>query len=46
LLLRADSGDSNLMPVIFDAMKAHATVGEISASLRAVFGEYHESAVL
>jgi len=30
----------NLMPVILDAVKAYATLGEISNVLRAVFGEY------
>jgi len=30
----------NLMPVILEAVESHATVGEIAASLRAVFGEY------
>jgi methylmalonyl-CoA mutase N-terminal domain/subunit len=36
----------NLMPPIMDAVKAYATVGEISDGLRRVFGEYHESAVV
>ncbi|QZA88993.1 methylmalonyl-CoA mutase family protein [Salinarchaeum sp. IM2453] len=34
-------GDANLMPLIIDAVKAGATVGEISDTLRDVFGEYH-----
>ena len=38
--------DGNLMPVILNAVKAYATVGEISDALRRVFGEYQESAVL
>jgi len=38
--------DQNLMPPILDAVKAHATVGEISDTLRKVFGEYQESAVI
>ena len=36
-------GDENIMPVLTDAVKAYATVGEISDALRDVFGEYRES---
>ena len=36
----------NLMPAILDAVKAYATVGEISDVLRRVFGEYQESVVI
>ena len=36
----------NLMPAILDAVKAYATVGEISDALRRVFGEYQESVVI
>ncbi|WP_456440544.1 methylmalonyl-CoA mutase family protein, partial [Caldithrix abyssi] len=36
----------NLMPLILDAAKAYATLGEISNVLREVFGEYQESIVL
>ena len=39
-------GDENLMPAILDAVKARATVGEISNALRKVFGEYRESVVI
>ena len=42
---RARSG-ANLMPAICDAVEAFATVGEISDTLRRVFGEYQESVVL
>jgi methylmalonyl-CoA mutase N-terminal domain/subunit len=38
--------DANLMPVILAAVKAYATVGEISDALRKVFGEYQESVVI
>lgn len=38
--------DANLVPVILEAVKAYATVGEISDTLRRVFGEYHESVVI
>jgi methylmalonyl-CoA mutase N-terminal domain/subunit len=38
--------DGNLMPVILEAVKAYATVGEIADTLRRVFGEYQESVVI
>jgi methylmalonyl-CoA mutase N-terminal domain/subunit len=38
--------DQNLMPVVLEAVKAYATVGEISDALRRVFGEYQESVVI
>jgi methylmalonyl-CoA mutase N-terminal domain/subunit len=41
----AYSGD-NLMPRILAAVEAYATVGEISDTMRRVFGEYHEAVVL
>jgi methylmalonyl-CoA mutase N-terminal domain/subunit len=34
---------SNLMPAIIAAVEARATVGEISGTLRGVFGEYREA---
>jgi len=37
----ADS-DKNLMPTIIEAVKAYATLGEITDVLRTVFGEYRE----
>jgi methylmalonyl-CoA mutase N-terminal domain/subunit len=42
---RARSG-ANLMPAICAAVESFATVGEISDTLRRVFGEYQESVVL
>lgn len=36
----ADKDGENLMPFILDAALAHATTGEISGTLRSVFGEY------
>jgi methylmalonyl-CoA mutase N-terminal domain/subunit len=42
---RARSG-ANLMPAICAAVEGFATVGEISDTLRRVFGEYQESVVL
>ena len=41
----ARSGE-NLMPHILAAVEANATVGEISDSMRKVFGEYHEAVVI
>jgi methylmalonyl-CoA mutase, N-terminal domain len=38
--------DANLMPAILDAVKAYATVGQISDALRRAFGEYQESVVI
>ena len=38
--------DRSLLPAILDAVKAYATVGEISDVLRRVFGEYQESVVI
>ncbi|MEA2676184.1 MAG: methylmalonyl-CoA mutase, N-terminal domain [Chloroflexota bacterium] len=35
-------GDGNLVPAIIDAVKAHATLGEISDALRVAFGEHRE----
>ncbi len=41
---QAARGTGNLMPPIFEAAEAHATVGEISDALRRAFGEHRESA--
>ena len=41
----AANGNENLVPVIFDAVKSYATLGEISDTLRSVFGQYRESVV-
>src|SRR5450631_404438 len=41
----ARSGE-NLMPRILDAVEASATVGEISDTMRKVFGEYKEAVVI
>ncbi len=38
--------DDNIMPVLIEAVKAYATVGEISDALRDVFGEYREPSIL
>lgn len=38
--------DENLMPTIIDAVKAYATLGEITEVLRQVYGEYNELIVV
>ena len=43
-LEQAARGETNLMPLILAAAESYATVGEISDRLRAVFGEYRETA--
>jgi methylmalonyl-CoA mutase N-terminal domain/subunit len=45
-LEEAARSGSNLMPNIVDAVGAYATVGEISDTLRKVFGEYKEAVVI
>ena len=40
----ASDPNANTMPFIIDAVKAYATVGEVSDALRAVFGTYQEPA--
>ncbi len=44
-LMRAAEGAENLMPHLYDAVKAYATVGEICDALRTVFGAYEEVAI-
>ena len=43
---RRAGSNENLLPAILEAVEGYGTVGEISDSLRRVFGEYKESAVL
>ena len=45
-LARRAKSTENLLPAILAAVEAYATVGEISDTLRGVFGEYQESVVL
>jgi methylmalonyl-CoA mutase N-terminal domain/subunit len=40
------ASDVNLMPLIVDAVRAYASVGEICNTLRSVFGEYKEHIVV
>ena len=42
----AAGGTANTQAAILKAVEAHATVGEIADTLRAVFGEYREKVVL
>jgi methylmalonyl-CoA mutase N-terminal domain/subunit len=42
----AARGDQNLMPHIIHAVESYCTVGEISDTLRKVFGEYQETVVI
>jgi methylmalonyl-CoA mutase, N-terminal domain len=42
---RAAEGNDNLMPHLYEAVKAYATLGEICDALRAVFGTYQEVSV-
>jgi methylmalonyl-CoA mutase, N-terminal domain len=44
-LRQASQGTENLMPLIYSAVKACATLGEICNSLRDVFGTHEESSV-
>jgi methylmalonyl-CoA mutase N-terminal domain/subunit len=44
-LRKAAAGKENLMPFIYEAVKAYATLGEICDSMRAVFGIYEEVAI-
>ena len=41
----AANPDENLIPLILDAVKSYATLGEISDAMRDVFGEHRESDV-
>jgi methylmalonyl-CoA mutase N-terminal domain/subunit len=44
-LHKAAQGSENLMPHIFEAVKAYATLGEICDAMREVFGTYEEVAI-
>jgi methylmalonyl-CoA mutase, N-terminal domain len=44
-LRHAAEGSENMMPYIYEAVKAYATLGEICETLRVVFGSYEEVAV-
>jgi methylmalonyl-CoA mutase N-terminal domain/subunit len=44
-LRKAAEGKENLMPFIYEAVKAYATLGEICDTMRDVFGTYEEVAI-
>ena len=44
-LRKAAQGKENLMPYIYEAVKAYATLGEICDAMRLVFGTYEEVAI-
>ncbi len=43
---RAAAGSDNLLPPLIAAVESHATLGEVCAALKDVFGEYRDSPVL
>ncbi|MER3544655.1 MAG: methylmalonyl-CoA mutase [Chloroflexota bacterium] len=45
-LRTAAQGNANLMPFILDAVRAYATLGEITGVLRSVFGVYREPNII
>jgi methylmalonyl-CoA mutase N-terminal domain/subunit len=45
-LQRAAEGTENTMPLLLDAVRAYATVGEICGALKRVFGTYQEKSIL
>ncbi|HWG59174.1 MAG TPA: methylmalonyl-CoA mutase family protein [Candidatus Acidoferrales bacterium] len=44
-LRRAAEGSENMMPHLYEAVKAYATLGDICETLRTVFGTHHEAAI-
>jgi len=44
-LRKAAAGSENLMPYLFESVKAYATLGEICDAMREVFGIYEEVAI-
>ena len=45
-LKEACRGDANTMYPIIEAVRAYATVGEISAAMQEIFGSYRETPVI
>ncbi|MBU7023873.1 MAG: methylmalonyl-CoA mutase, partial [Theionarchaea archaeon] len=41
----AESGQENMMPYFMEAVRDHATLGEVCQVLREVYGEYEEPAI-
>jgi len=44
-LKQAANGNENLMPYIMDAIREYASIGEVMATLKEVFGEYREDSI-
>jgi methylmalonyl-CoA mutase N-terminal domain/subunit len=44
-LRKSAAGSENLMPYLYEAVKAYATLGEICDALRQVFGVHDEAAI-
>jgi methylmalonyl-CoA mutase N-terminal domain/subunit len=44
-LRKAAEGSENLMPYLYEAVKAYATLGEVCEAMRTVFGPYEEVSV-
>jgi len=44
-LKQAANGTENLMPYIMDAIREYASIGEVMATLKEVFGEYREDSI-
>jgi len=40
-LKNACKSEANIMPLVIEAVKSYATIGEISDIFRSEFGEYH-----
>ncbi len=45
-ITKAAENGENLMPLIIDAAKSYATMGEIVDSMKLIFGEWQENAIL
>jgi methylmalonyl-CoA mutase, N-terminal domain len=43
-LVEAARADANLVPIMLEAARAEATLGEICGALRSEWGDYHEPA--
>ena len=42
VIATSGTAPANFMPAVVEAVKAYATVGEITARLAEVYGRYHE----
>ncbi len=45
-ITNASKNETNLIPLIIKAAKSYATLGEIVDSMKVVFGEWQETAVI